>query len=223
MKLLAIDTSASACSAALMINDDITLLHEIAPMQQQQRILPMIDELLQNARLTTNDLTALALGCGPGSFTGVRIATSVMQGLAFATGLPLLPVSSLAACAQATYQQRQWKKILVAMDARMGEIYWGAYIANAHGIMELQGEEMVCPPTNIINRDHEDWHGAGNGWQTYETLFPWHPAMIDAEEGGPTAEGVAILANAMFLRQEWVAAAAVAPVYLRNTVAEKGR
>ena len=222
MKLLAIETSASACSVALMIDDAITSLHEIAPMQQAARILPMINQILQNANVTSRDLTALAFGCGPGSFTGVRIATSVMQGLAYATGLDLLPVSSLAACAQTTYQDLGWEKILVAMDARMGEIYWGAYRANKKGLMELEGTEAVSPAASMIMPAGEGWYGAGNGWPAYAPQFTISPAKIEGDRL-PEARGVAMLGRAMFLRGEGVKAEAVNPVYLRNNVAEKGR
>ena len=103
MKILAIDTSSNACGVALLCNNEVKALHELAPMQQTQKILPMIDALLGEAKVSLNQLDALAFGCGPGSFTGVRIAVSVMQGLGYAMNLPLIPVSSLAALAQAAY------------------------------------------------------------------------------------------------------------------------
>src|SRR5471032_2163673 len=105
MKILAIDTSANACSVALLINNETLSSHKVIPMQQAQLILPMIEELLLTANITLNQLDALAFGCGPGSFTGVRIAASVAQGLAVAHDLPVISVSSLQALAQAAFLQ----------------------------------------------------------------------------------------------------------------------
>ncbi len=222
LKLLAIETSASACSVALLINDEIKTLHEIIPMQQAQRILTMIDQLLSDNGCQVNELSALAFGCGPGSFTGVRIATSVIQGLAYASGLPVISVSSLAAVAQTAYEELHWPKIMVAMDARMNEVYFGAYQVNAQGLMELQNKEMVCRPKDIPLPATPDWYGAGNGWAVYQDALPCQPTAIAAEQL-PTAFGVSLLAKAKYLRHEWQPAAEVMPVYLRDDVAEKGR
>jgi tRNA threonylcarbamoyladenosine biosynthesis protein TsaB len=222
MKLLAIDTSALACSVALVINDDIKLVHEIIPMQQAQQLLPMIDELLKSNNVKVTELSALAFGCGPGSFTGVRIATSVIQGLAFATQLPVISISSLAAAAQTAYEEFHWQKILVAMDARMSEIYCGAYQVNAQGLMELQGTESLCRPENLPHMIDNDWYGAGNGWKVYEELLPFKP-LATAAEILPSALGVSLLAKAKYLRHEWIQADQAIPVYLRDHVAEKGR
>jgi tRNA threonylcarbamoyladenosine biosynthesis protein TsaB len=222
MQLLAIDTSAAACSVALVINDDIKLVHEIIPMQQAQCILPMIDELLKSNGVKVTDLSALAFGCGPGSFTGVRIATSVIQGLAFATQLPIIRVSSLAAAAQTAYEEFHWQKIFVAMDARMNEIYCGAYQVNATGLMELHGAELLCRPENFPLKEDNEWYGAGNGWKVYQELLRCKPVAV-AEEILASALGVSLLAKAKFLRHEWLTADQAIPVYLRDDVAEKGR
>ena len=127
MKLLAFDTSSTTCSVALLLNDEIIEKNQTALMQQAQLIFPMIDTLLKSKNLKINQLDGIAFGCGPGSFTGVRIATSVAQGLAYAAKLPLIPVSSLAALAQAAYEDLRWEKLVVAVDARIQEIYWGAF------------------------------------------------------------------------------------------------
>jgi tRNA threonylcarbamoyladenosine biosynthesis protein TsaB len=221
MKLLAIDTSASACSAALLINGECKILHEIIPLQQAQRILPMIEELLSSNHVSVNELSALAFGCGPGSFTGVRIATSVIQGLAYATALPIISVSSLAAAAQAAYEEFHWQKIMVAMDARMHEVYCAAYQVNKNGLMELQGKECVCRPQDIPQLAG-DWYGAGNGWKVYQSALPFIPHTV-ADDILPSALGVSLLAKDKFLRQLWLRPEQAIPVYLRDNVAEKGR
>jgi tRNA threonylcarbamoyladenosine biosynthesis protein TsaB len=222
MKLLAIDTSAAACSVALLIDNEVNTLHEIIPMQQAQQILPMIDKLLSDHDVTLKDLSALAFGCGPGSFTGVRIATSVIQGLAYATGLPVISVSSLAAAAQAAFEQYHWPKILVAMDARMNEIYAGAYQVNAQGLMELHGQESVCPPQLLPKPDGTDWYGAGNGWEAYQAQLLVQPIAVAATSQS-SAFGVILLAKDKYLNQEFLNPEEAMPVYLRDNVAEKGK
>ena len=131
MKILAIETSSHACSVALLNEDKVKISHIISPMQQAKLILPMIDELLKSSALTLNDLDAIAYGCGPGGFTGVRIAASVAQGLGFAVKLPIIPISSLAVMAEAAFLERQWRKLLVAVDARADQIYWIEHVTES--------------------------------------------------------------------------------------------
>ena len=218
MKLLAIDTSSNACSVALCLNDKIHELHKIVPMQQSQMILPLIDELLHTAEIELNQLDALAFGCGPGSFTGVRIAASVIQGLAYATGLPIIKISSLAAVAQGAYEASGWKKIAVAMDARIKEVYWGTYQVNEKGLVELKGEEIVCPPNNIPALKDSDWYGAGNAWEVYS--LPFHPLELNIALL-PQASSIISLAKENFQQKKWIKPEEALPVYLRDKVAEK--
>ena len=189
-------------------------------MQQAQCILPMIDTLLKDHQLSLAELDALAFGCGPGSFTGVRIATSVAQGLGFATPLPLISVSSLAALAQSAFLDLGWKKLLVAVDARMQEIYWGMYQINEEGRLVLVGEEMVCRPDKLVFPEAGDWYGVGNAWEVYQGQFAYSPCGVDATRM-PMASGVAILARQLYLEGKCMAAADAEPVYLRNNIAAK--
>jgi len=218
MKLLAIDTSSNACSVALCVDDKMHELHKIVPMQQSQMILPLIEEILDNAKIKLNQLDALAFGCGPGSFTGVRIAASVMQGLAYATNLPLIKISSLAAVAQNAYELYGWKKIAVAMDARIKEVYWGTYLAKENGLITLQGEEIVCPPENIPIPSDANWYGAGNAWEVYS--LPFKPHELDVELL-PKASSIISLAKEKFQQKDWIQAEEAVPSYLRDKVAEK--
>jgi tRNA threonylcarbamoyladenosine biosynthesis protein TsaB len=224
MKILALDTSASACSVALLIDDEIHLLHEIEPMQQAKRILPMIQQLITTHQVELNTLDALAFGCGPGSFTGVRIAASVIQGLAFATGVPLIKISSLAAVAQSAYQDLGWKKLLVAMDARIREVYWGIYQVDESGLAKLSGEEKVCLPQDISLPRGNDWYGVGSAWSEYKeallATLPFELLGMDATRL-PQASAVAVLAKDKFLRKEFTDPAEAIPVYLRDNVAIK--
>jgi tRNA threonylcarbamoyladenosine biosynthesis protein TsaB len=222
MKILAIETSTTACSVALLIEDEIKFLHKIAPMQQAKLILPMINDILESNNIKLNQLDALAFGCGPGSFTGVRIAISVMQGLAYASQIPLISISSLAAVAQAAYTDLGWKKLLVAMDARINEVYYGAYQINEHGLAYLIGEETVCPPQQVKFSEENDWYGVGNGWQVYHEQLAKQPVAID-DTRLPLATAVALLAKQKHQERDWVSPAEALPVYLRNNVAIKSK
>lgn len=220
MKLLAIDTSSTACSVALLIDDQISSDHQIIPMQQAQNILIFIDQILLSNKISLNQLDAIAFGCGPGSFTGIRIAASVIQGLGYALNLPILSVSSLAALAQATYQELQWEKQLVAVDARIQEVYWAAYQLNQNGIMSLVGSEIVCAPNEVVIPHDKDWFGAGNAWEVYAGQIPFKPLAVDSTRM-PMASAIIPLAKLKYLNKEWLNPASAIPVYLRDSVAKK--
>jgi tRNA threonylcarbamoyladenosine biosynthesis protein TsaB len=224
MKILAIDTSANACSVALCVNEAIFSLHEIAPMQQTKLILPMIDSLLQQARIKLTDLNALAFGCGPGSFTGSRIAASVIQGLAFACHLPLIKVSSLAGLAQAAYADLGWKKLCVASDARIKEVYWACYEIDQTGIAKLVGVETVCSPQSIPLPEGLGWYGVGNGWTIYDyelhSALPNKPVAIACDRQ-PMASGVLSIAQEHYRLNDFISLSQAIPVYLRDDVAKK--
>lgn len=227
MNILAIETSSSACSVALTKNNQVTARHKVLPMQQAQLILPMIDEVLKEADITLNQLDAIAFGCGPGSFTGIRIATSTAQGLGYALNLPLIPVSSLAALAQTAFNAMGWTKLLVAIDARMQEVYWGKYIVNSAGLVELQGEEIISPPSRLPSLESfaeqgKTWVGVGSAWQVFSEQIPFSPLEKDVD-GIATAEAVLQLAMPRFQAQQWVRAEEALPVYLRDNVAAKAK
>lgn len=218
MKLLAIETSSTACSAALTIENEITSHHEVAPLQQARQILPMIDHLMSSNQIKLNQLDALAFGCGPGSFTGVRIATSVMQGLGFALNKPLISISSLAALAQEAYELHGWRQILVCVDARIHEVYWGFYKVNETGLAQLIGQEQVSSPQNI--HLEEGWFGAGNGWEVYKDQFITQPLKKDSTIL-PTATAILTLAKPKFKMGQWIKTEEALPTYLRDNVAKK--
>ena len=202
MKLLAIDTSTEACSAALMIDGEILEHYCLAPREHARLILPMIDELMSAAGLKPVDLNGLAFGRGPGAFTGLRIAASVAQGIAFAADLPVVPVSSLAALAQGVYRKKGRSHILAAIDARIKEVYWGAYQCDDQGLVQLYGEELVCSPSQVPLPGGEDWYGAGTGWQTYLPLLQNRLGKAVSRCDGqafPAAFDVAVLGAAAFI------------------------
>ncbi len=219
MKLLAIDTATEACSAALTIDGVVTKKYQVAPRQHAELILTMVDELLADSSLSLTQLDALAFGRGPGAFTGVRIATGVIQGLAMSVDCPVVPVSTLAALAQGAISTS--KQVACAIDARMGEVYWGLYQTSDNKIMQLVGEESVCPPASVNIPESGDWLGVGSGWETYENELTYRMGgSLSACRMGdyPSAEAICILGIDGFQRGEAVDAAEAQPVYLRDKV-----
>jgi tRNA threonylcarbamoyladenosine biosynthesis protein TsaB len=214
VKILAFDTSTPACTIALLDDNRITSTHQVAPMQQAKLILPFIQDLLTAAALPVAALDAIAYGCGPGSFTGVRIASSVAQGLGYAINKPIIPISSLAILAQTAFHERQITPILVAVDARMREIYWAMYSANSQGQVELIGKEQICVPEMITLPAGQNWHGVGDGWKIYGdrliNQLGFRPHTVNAEQL-PNAEAMLVLTKA---GKTCVASEAL-PVYLR--------
>ena len=216
MKILALDAVTEACSAALWIDGEVEERYAVAPREHTRLILPMIDELLQQADLTPGNLDLIAFDRGPGSFTGIRVTMSVVQGLAFASDLPVLPVSSLAALAQAAWRSYGAERVLGLIDARMGELYWGEYQRYGE-IMTLQGEEGVSLMENIpLCRD---CHIIGSGVHIYQDALheSGYTQFIDQEWlRYPRAEFIA--EQAAGRKGEAMAVENARPVYLRNKV-----
>lgn len=219
MRLLAIDTATEACSAALSLNGEISLRYEFAPRQHAELILPMVEQLLAEAEIKLANLDALAFGRGPGAFTGVRLATGVIHGLAFAADLPVVPVSTLAALAQGAISESQ--TLLSAIDARMGEIYWGLYQTDQDNIVMPVGEEQISKPELIQISDDEKCYGIGSGWQTYHEILQnklQNQLIGYAGERYPHAKDIITLAIKDFNNGKAVSADEALPVYLRNKV-----
>lgn len=224
MKLLAVETTSDACSCALLMEETHLERHRIAPRRHAELVLPMIEELLAEAGLELTRLDALAFGCGPGSFTGVRVATGVVQGLAFGADLPVAPVSSLRALAQGAWREGGNRRVLAAFDARMGEVYWGAYEVDHNGLMTAAMDDLAAPPEAVPIPSGGGWMGAGEGWGAHgdalaermgEKLVGTEPERL------AHALDVAVLGAAAHARGESVDAARALPVYVRNEVAKK--
>ena len=223
MKLLALDTATEACSAALSIDGEIIQRYEIAPRRHSNLLLPMIDSLINEADIDKSDLDAIAFCRGPGSFMGVRIATGVAQGIAFALSLPVIPVSSLAAMAMVNNRSTGEKHIACAIDARMNEVYWGCYEINDTAIPNLIGDEQVLAPHRITLPVGDRWVGAGTGWGSYRdemspdlitNMHAIHPECL------PDASAIATIGVSMFADGQSVSASQAVPVYIRNNVAQ---
>ena len=223
MKLLALDTATEACSAALYIDGDITQNYQLAPREHTRLILGMIEDLLNDAGITVKQLDALAFGRGPGSFTGVRIATGAVQGMAYGADLPVVPVSTLAAIAQSVHDNHQAEFVLTAIDARMEAVYWAEYLAD-QGLMKLSGEEMVVSPEQVPLPAQQVWVGAGSGWAAYEPQLLTRlqqPMQVIYSDVYPQSASIVKLAAHDFANGNFVEAAKAVPVYLRNNVAKK--
>jgi tRNA threonylcarbamoyladenosine biosynthesis protein TsaB len=223
VKLLAIDTATEACSAALVINGEIFELYEVAFNGHSKLILPMVDQLMAQAKLKPTDLEGLAFGCGPGSFTGIRIATGVIQGIAYGLDLPVLPVSNLAALAQDFFDSNPENVAYVAADARMDEIYWGVYQRNGYGFAELLDKEAVLP-AGAVECPGLSGVGVGSGWKVYpEILVSRLSSFLSRYEDDklPRAGAIAKLGLEGFSKGLAVQAEKALPVYLRDKVAKK--
>ena len=227
MKILAIDTSTEACSAALKIDDEIQLQFEIAPQQHSRLILEQCDKLLAEAGLKPSQLDLVAFGQGPGSFTGLRIAAGVTQGIAFASDLPVAGISTLAAQAQKICTLHPDDFYFSTIDARMKEIYWGLYKMTNNGLVELQNEEAVSSALEIKPIQIESLIGIGSGWKEYqpelESAFKFNKIKHLYPNNLPSAEEIALLAADKLERGHILNAEKAIPVYLRNDVAKKSQ
>ena len=213
MNLLAIDTSAAACSLALQTGETVQVQHRHLPLQQAAQILPLLNALLQSAGLSPADLDAVAFGQGPGSFTGLRIAASVAKALAFAAGVPVIPVSSLAVLAAGIVSPASLR--LVAVDARMDEIYWAAFETTPAGLVRLTPDSLCRP--EALPPQRGEWQGVGNAWQVYADRMGYRPACIEADSS-PAALAMLPLARAALAAGQTVPAAMATPLYLRDKV-----
>ena len=224
MKILALDTATEACSAALLIDGEVGERYEVAPRAHARLLLPMLEGLLAEAGLKPAQLDAIAFGRGPGSFTGVRIAASVAQGIAFAAGLPVLPVSTLAALAWPVLREAGDTQVFAAIDARMGEIYWAAFARTAQGALQALSEEQVAPAAAVRVPAGENWQGVGSGWAAYaQTLRPHFGASLRGYDATalPHAADIANLGALDFAAGRAVPAEQALPVYLRNQVVQR--
>lgn len=222
MKILAIDTATDACSAALLIDEYVQCEFALAPRQHTQLILAQIEKVLADAEMSLQDMDAIAFGRGPGAFTGLRIAAGVTQGLSLAADIPALAVSSLAAMAQAAYQQHQVEKTYVGLDARMQQVYWGEYQIQK-GIAVLQGKEQVITPEDLPPKNSTGFVGVGSAWQVYaDRLHPHIQADSNStlQDIYPSAEYIARLAVKQYKSKQYLYSSEIQPVYLRNKVAQ---
>ena len=221
MNLLALETATEACSVALYVDGQVLERFELAPRRHAELTLPWAEQLLAEAGIARAQLDAIALGRGPGAFTGVRLAIAIAQGIALALNRPLLPVSTLQtlamrAPAEATHA-------LACIDARMGEVYAARCVRDADGVMQVQGSEVVIAPDALqLPDDGSEWAGVGTGFAAADGLLATRlqPRLssVDAQ-ALPCAADVLKIAVPAFRRGEGIAPELVQPAYLRDNVA----
>jgi tRNA threonylcarbamoyladenosine biosynthesis protein TsaB len=215
--LLAFETSTEACSVALWIGGELHERFGIAPRQHAELALPWAQELLAEAGIAKSRIDAIAVGRGPGAFTGVRLGVALAQGIALALDRPVVPVSTLAALALPMAGDR----ILAAIDARMGEVYLGAFAREGDGLRALQAE-AVGKPDAVSLPEGDGWNGAGTGFAAVDGALRARLGgrLLQVDAGAlPHAANVARLAAPMFARGEGMAPERVEPAYLRDNVA----
>lgn len=221
MKLLALETSTEACSVALHVDGRVLARFRHAPRLQTELLLPMAEELLAEAGLTLAALDALAYSRGPGAFTGVRIAAAAVQAFAFARDLPVVAVSSLQTLAQGAWRVHGAGRVLAVFDARMDEVYAGAY-ARDGDLMQPLAPDCLCAPAALPAALRGEWFAAGNGVAAHEAVLRGQCDFTGVDATlFPSAEDVLPLALAQFAREGGQAAELALPVYLRDEVWKK--
>jgi tRNA threonylcarbamoyladenosine biosynthesis protein TsaB len=249
MNLLAIETSTEACSVALLTDDGVIERYELAPRRHAELVLPMAESLLAQAQLPKRQLDAIAVGRGPGAFTGVRLGIAVAQGLALALDRPVVPVSTLAALALGAAHllvgapegaslsrtiapeggiavvssgAPTTGSILALIDARMGEVYAGCFAFDADGLVVAIDTEQLSKPEDLVVPAASDWIAIGSGWAVYSEQLKTRlggALRCELPAALPRAADVARLAAREFRLGRAVDAATAQPVYLRNKVA----
>jgi tRNA threonylcarbamoyladenosine biosynthesis protein TsaB len=209
MRFAALETSTEWCSVALWLDGELAGVERRAGNRHSELALPMMENLLKKTDLTVDRLEAVAFGAGPGSFTGLRIACALAQGLAFPRGIPVLGVSTLEALAEESGAPR----VVACIDARMREVYYAALEREAHGWREVIPAQCVAPAA--LTLPEANWIGAGNGFAAYGNMG----LKKVLPEVHPSAIAVARLAAPRLAAGEGVDAARAAPLYVRDKVA----
>lgn len=242
--ILALDTSSESCSVALSHQGETYQQLEHAPRNHTKRILPMVQQLLSERSVTMSDLEAIAFGCGPGSFTGIRIAAGIAQGLAYGLGVPIYAISNLECLALQSYLNNGFSKVLVCVDARMGEVYWGLFEVSRlelsgyeslnsgalYRVTPLIDEQVSAPdqlyiPENILDADTNNqtasWSAIGSGLAEMD-LFPSSikSRLVQTDsDAQPESAAVVQLALTAMLTGEKGELENAMPSYVRDSVA----
>ena len=216
LNLLAVETSTELCSVALLRGDELFVEEALAENRHSELLAPMIRRVLERSHLAARDMDAFGFGQGPGSFTGIRIACGVVQGLAFASRRPVVPVPSLLALAE----QSNEAHVVAALDARMGEAYVAAYARNGGDWDEIVAPRLADAST-LPALPGRRWAATGSGFDRHAWLRDAFRDAVEMRIEGdlPRAGAVARIAARRFARGAGMAAADAAPLYLRDKVA----
>lgn len=220
MAILAVDTASDSCSVALSLEGECLSRHDYAPRQHHALLIPMIQSLLAEAELGASDLTAIAISNGPGSFTGVRLGLGVVQGIAFAADLPLIPISSLRLLAQTAAREHSVDDVIVIVDARMKEVYWGHYRPSDHGLMSPMTREQLLKPQDVLLPASQAWVGVGSGFGAYGDLILTNKQVTYPDQQANACDLID-LALPVLAAGQGVRASDVLPSYLRDADAWK--
>mgnify|MGYP000038276116 CR=1 FL=1 len=229
--ILALDTSSEGCSAALINEGKVTSVYEVVPRDHTRKIIPMIQQVLKESGTEPEQLDAIAFGRGPGSFTGLRIAAGVTQGLAYGLDIKVIPVSTLEAMALEAFSVNGHQQVVTAIDARMDEVYWGAFEVIDGSAIAVQ-PECVCKPEQVTlvegRSSGGQFSGVGSGWSFVQRMPESVQArvLVDDQALMAKADYIARIAERKFIASggvsdEIVSAEQAIPVYLRDTVTWK--
>jgi tRNA threonylcarbamoyladenosine biosynthesis protein TsaB len=226
--LLSIEAASDSCSIALQIGQQVIQRLEPAPRMHSRLLYPMLNSLMDEAGISPKQLDAIAFVNGPGSFTGLRIAAATAQGMGFACDIPLIGISTLQAMAQQAFNEHKAESVIALMDARMNELYLGAYqLDPVTGIMIKQIDDCLCPtgieyPSLKLSWcksiDDKQIHGCGHGFKLTEKLSPSLQDTcfsVDAEQI-LQAKSLLPLANALYNENRTLLPEQVELVYLRE-------
>jgi tRNA threonylcarbamoyladenosine biosynthesis protein TsaB len=227
LNILALDTSTEACSVGMLRDDgEVFSIFEIAPRQHTKLLPQMLNTVLSHSQLSKSDITHCAFANGPGAFTGIRIAASTAQGIAMALDIPIASISSLAVLAQVSFDKYAVPNVLVALDARMSEVYWAVYESDTLGLAVLKGCENLNKLADVYLQDIPA-AGTGHGWAVGEDI--WRQKFLGAQEITldsallPNSTALLKLAQRAIGNGAVVSAECVSINYLRNNVAEKSK
>ena len=222
MKLLALETANEQCSVSL-IDDTQELFFQldVRPKAQTQTILPLIEQALHQSNTQLADLTAIAFSRGPGSFSGVRINAAVAQALAWSHDLPVIPVSSLQALAQAAYRLTGLSQVSAVLDARMQEVYIANFSLNEHGIMQALDEEKLFNYQQAADYVQFSVVGSGSELVKLNQIDSTSPSEMSLKHIVATAQDIAAIAEVCVSKKQWVDAEHALPVYLRDDAWKK--
>ena len=221
MKILAVDASTEACSAAVYVNGEIVERLTLAPRKHIELLMPMTKEVVEAAEIELSELHGLAFSVGPGSFAGLRIACGFVQGLGAGLNIPIVPVSTLAALAYPVLEENPTAKVMPMLDAKMDEVYWAIYALDDNGELIIVEEDQVNSLAEVYEKMADQGHellAVGDGWALDVEAVTNLNAVLIEDRHYPRAGDIALLALRDLEKGLGLYADQVSPVYLRHNI-----